>query len=295
MGHPAGPSPYLTHAATSTPDKQTIDANRAEILVLATGVLFLVSQLVLTIWLFARPRASAQREKTQRMSITRTAVTTNPAIQISGEDTDDGGRSSGRRSNLRHSSTWNGRASSLNPTGDGHFIRRRRSVGIELRDLGDPLSSPESDSDSSDVSRGCRDAGLMAAAALGMPIAPLSPRLLRSPLGTPDVEEIDSTENRSERNINIMTKSLGTPADLSPRSPRVVPLDSETMSAILKSEKQRDIGTTPFPTPAVVVSERDLANGFDDSLGVNRRATGLKNEETLNDAGRTQRRRSDTR
>lgn len=69
------------------------------------------------------------------------------------------------------------------------------------------------------------------------------------------------------------------PPTFSPRSPRLGPIDQAT-KAILKEERRkseeeerRKSETASPPVSPLVVDEKDLANGFDDPLGVNRSKT----------------------
>lgn len=76
-----------------------------------------------------------------------------------------------------------------------------------------------------------------------------------------------------------MPASDALPPTFSPRSPRLGPIDQATR-AILKEERRkseteerRKSETAVPPVSPLVVDEKDLANGFDDPLGVNRSKT----------------------
>lgn len=287
MGQPAEPTPSPPTAPSTPVDQKTLSADRTEILVLATSILFLVSLLVLLIWLLARPRTHTRREADQR-TITWEAINNKPTITLNDEDGNHSQQSSQR--GVRRSSTWNGR--SVIATRDGQVLRRRKSSGFELADLRSPLSSPETDSDSSDhgsVRKGCRDVGLVAAA-LAMPIVPLSPRRLRSPPGSPPEMRLDDPDGLAREMASV-------PAGLSPRSPRVVPIDQAAISAILKGEvdQEAEVGTPPI-SPAVE-ARRGLASDFEDPLGVNRRLPDLRHEDDASLDGERPhgRKRADTR
>lgn len=309
MGQPAAPAPSPTGAPSTPVDQTTLNANRTEILVLAIGILFLVSQLVLVIWLLARPRPHARPREADQRAITWAALNTKPTITLNDDDhdADDGDHHvrESRQHGVRRSSTWNGR--SVIATGDdGHHLllrrrRRRKSSGngLELADLRSPLSSPETDSDwdSSDhhggrVGKGCRDVGLVAAA-LAMPIVPLSPRRVRSPppgRSTPQ-------NGPSSKSDGLAREMASLPAGLSPRSPRVVPVDQATMSAILNGERDQEAEVGTPPVSPAVEGGRELASEFEDPLGVNRRVTGFRdeNDASLDGERPRGRKRADTR
>ncbi|KAJ4413592.1 hypothetical protein N0V82_008453 [Gnomoniopsis sp. IMI 355080] len=261
------PSP--TRAATPPPDQKTLDANRTEIIVLAIAILFLVSQLILIIWLFA-PRAFPRRPRKQRI-IEWMPVQPGSTAQESIFSNEDDGRLAHRR-NHRRSSSWNGGSAATSQA--GHPVRRRRSSGLKPADSR-TLSVSDQDSDLSDrdcsVRDGLRDAGL-AAASLAIPIIPLSSPRLRSPSNSPELEpESDGSDGR--------VREMGAfPAKFSPRSPRVGPMNVATMSAILKGT-QRKVGTTAVTLP--VTDARDMTSRFDDPLGVTRRKSLFGNDNTV--------------
>lgn len=281
------PSPALVPTTPTPPtDQQTLDAYHNEILVLAIGVLFLVSQLVLVIWLVARPHGDIQNGEDKEP---RTIPNwTRPTIMLSGGELDEqyGARKQSepdeldaqyaalRRRGFRRSGTWNGRArfKTIRP-GPG---RRKSSGGLELAELRSPpqASNSEAESASDSYSPGLsdlrRNGGLDAAAAQAMPIRPASPRHLRaaSPLGSPGADSSDP---------NKIGGLL--PARLSPRSPRVMPIDRKTISAILEGEKLRKAKRAPASRVVVKEQEeKELSGTFDDPLGVNRRASVFENE-----------------
>lgn len=279
MGQPAEPTPSPTHAPTVLVDQHALNADRTEIFVLFIGIIFLVSQLALVTWLFAR--SSARKESPQR-NIARTAPgRKHPLSPDDNEDNDDVIEDRQvRQQGFRRSSTWNGR--SRLAAQDGRLLRRRRrSSGLEMTDLRIPLPSPEKNSDYSSkqgiVRSGFRDVGMMAAA-LATPMVSQSPRRLRSPLCSPGTESDSSSGNGRVWELGHI------PARLSPRSPRVVPIDQATISAILRGEIDRgEDADAPPISLAAAEDGKELVAGFDDPLGVNRRGTGLRAGDACSD------------
>lgn len=280
MDQPAEPVPSPTRAATPLlPDQKAVNASRNEILFIATGVLILVVQLVLVIW-YCAPRAFAPKPTEQR------AVTWEPRDSteavVSNDEDEDAERPNHRRHNhnqFRRSSTWNGRARA---TGADDHVRRRKSSGVKPAII--LYSSEPEESDSSffgdhSLRQGLRYNGLMAAS-LAIPMAPASPRRIRSPRSSPKCESDDSNDAGSEREMHLMPPTdAAMPPTLSPRSPRLGPIDKAT-KAILKEErrkseenKRRKSETMVPPESPPIVDEKHMANGFDDPLGVNRSKT----------------------
>lgn len=288
MGQPAEPTPSPAQAPTTIVDQHTLDAAHNQILILASGFFFfLVSQLVLVTWLFARP--STRRESAQR-SVASAAPRGKSTLSLGFNDHDEGAEDQQVRQRVfRRSSTWNGR--SRFAVEDSHLLlRRRMSSGFEVTDLRSSLSSSETDSDSSrrrSVRSGFQGMGMMAAA-LATPIVSQSPRRLRSPLGSIGTESDSSSGNE-------MIWDLGRlPSDVSPRPPRVVPIDQATISAILRGEMDRAEGAETPPVSLAVV-EDGLVVGFDGPLGVNHHRAGLMAGDGRNGDGKPrERRRSDT-
>lgn len=102
---------------------------------------------------------------------------------------------------------------------------------------------------------------------------------MRSPLSSPDCESDGSDDAGLAREMHLMPASDALPPTFSPRSPRLGPIDQATR-AILKEERRkseteerRKSETAVPPVSPLVVDEKDLANGFDDPLGVNRSKT----------------------
>lgn len=271
MGEPANPMPSPTRAATPPPDQKTLDANRTEIIVLAIGILFLVSQLILMIWLFT-PRAFARRPREQR-NIEWRPVDPDPTAQDPIFSDEDDGRLA-RRHNYRRSSSWNGPCAAT--LQDGHTVRRRKSSGLK------PANSREGSNSSgreSSVREGLRDAGL-AAASLAIPIIPLSSLPFHSPLNSPEPEP------ESDGSGGLVREMGALPAEFSPRSPRVGPINVATMSAIVK-RNERKAGTTAVSLP--VTDATNMTSRFDDPLGVTRRKSLFGDDNTAFKEASTQR------
>ncbi|CAN8096902.1 unnamed protein product [Discula destructiva] len=269
MGQPSKPIPSPASAATPPPlGRQTIDASRTEIFFLAVGVLSLVVQLIFIIW-FCVPRAFVRRPLEQRTIAWQPVKVTD----VSDEDNDRSTRR--RRKRIRRSSTWNGRTAEA--TGhDGYAVRRRKSSGtnkpVGLRDAV-LLSGADPDSDLSDrdisVLRGFRDARFLAAS-LASPMVQLSPRRLRSPLSNPEAEIEDGYSEIPAREMHLMPPNTELPAMFSPRSPRLGPIHLATAAVLKRDRRKSETTLTVSPRAG---DEKDVADGFDDPLGVNRRKT----------------------
>lgn len=259
MGAPAEPTPSPTRASTLSLDVKTLDATRIEIFILAIGVLFLVSQPVLVIWLFV-PRAFARKAREQRTLEWRPVVPDPIAHEpILGDQGDDRPI---RRSNFRRSSTWNGRCAEISQ--NDQTVRRRKSSGLKS-DGPYALPTPEHDSDASDRERSARK-GLpntdLAPTMLATPMVPLSPRRMRGPLSNPSPDFNSEYSSECVREMDLL------PAAFSPRSPRLGPMNLATISAILRADERMPNATS---LSSLLADERDLAKKFDDPLGVSRR------------------------
>lgn len=273
MGSDEEPHSATLARASSFPlGQKEHDARRTEILMLAIGVLFLVSQLILIIWLFLLPHAVARRHAAQR----DIAWTVMPRAQERGEGDD---HQTSRRRGLRRSSTWNGTPVALDLHGE-YSRRRGRPDGIQALDLQSPLSSSnaESDSDGGGPTKDNWDRGLTAAAALIS--NPLSPRYARSPLSSPGTEMESPTNDpgRMWTELGVVTGSDGIPGRLSPRSPRLQPIDQATISAILRTPGGPAKARAGLPTATPKAgpdNNSSQAKSYDDPLGVKRRAMAL--------------------
>lgn len=259
MGGPAEPTLSPTRSSILLLDEKTLEANRSEVFILAIGILFLVSQLILVIWLFV-PRAFDRKPREQRTLEWRPAVT--KSVAQSTNLTDQGDDRPIRRSNYRRSSTWNGR--SADASQKGKPVRRRKSSGLKS-DETHAFSIPEQDFDAPGEARSVRK-GLpsigLAPATPTMPTIPLSPRQMRG------LSSSSKPEQNSEYSSDCVREMDLLPASFSPRSPRLGPMNLTTISAILKADERM-----PDPTSLTLLltGERDLANSFDDPLGVSHR------------------------
>lgn len=254
MGEPTEPTPSPTRASILSLDEKTLDANRTEIFILAIGILFLVSQLILIIWLFV-PRAFARKPREQRTLEWRPVVTDSiaPSTILTNQ---------GDSRPIRRSSTWNGR--SAETSRNGQPVRRRKSSGLKS-DETHAFLIPEHDSDASDRERSARK-GLpstgLASATPVMPAVPLSPRRMRGLLSSSKPEQNSEYSSDCVREMDLL------PASFSPRSPRLGPMNLATVSAILKADERMP---DPMSLTSLLTDEKDLANSFDDPLGVSHR------------------------
>lgn len=93
------------------------------------------------------------------------------------------------------------------------------------------------------------------------------------------------------REMHLMPPSAGSRTAFSPRSPRSGPIDHATIAIL--NEERCNSETTP-PVSPLVMGELDLANGFGDPLGVNRRTTLFGDENEWFTAGEPRRRSDET-
>lgn len=181
---PGGDQSPTRAASSSFPavGPQETDARRTEIVVLAMGVLFLVSQLALVVWLVLLPMAVARRRAAQR-AIAWTAMPT--TLPTRGEGNDHHGHG------LCSSSTWSGRSTaSTNPLGLEH-LRQRAGPGctdmLDLQSSSQCSSNAESEIDGSGPNDGWE--GRLAKAAVAALAKLLSPRYTHSPpISSPETE-----------------------------------------------------------------------------------------------------------
>lgn len=266
----AWPTPLL--------DKKMIDASRTEILVVALGILFLVSQLCLMIWIFARPHAFARRREPRPK-----AATSPPDSRTESNGSANDNDSPKPLRKLRRSSTWSG--GSL----ERQYLRQRRKSGGrgQLGQIGTPSSSPETESDSDlSTQKGIEDmGGMIPAFAMPSPAPPLRHlgHSLNSLDAGPATEMKEFDPRKVWREMGFIAAAIAKPG--SPRSPRLNAVDQAAIIAALTAD---DGGTkAPSPTPAVVEDVGTLASGFDDPLGVNRKPalTGKRTDTALSASG----------
>lgn len=139
----APPPPAPSAALSLLLSKKALDASRTEILVLASGILFLASQVCLLVWFLRRtgaaPTAPQKKEQQQRKVAIVLPPETEPFPPATADAHEDGtGASATGNSNssgndeslirLRRSSSWGGRSSHLGSIPRG----RRKSAGSRL-------------------------------------------------------------------------------------------------------------------------------------------------------------------
>lgn len=255
MGLPEEPTPAC---ATPVFDKETINTSRTGILVVALGILFLVSQLCLIIWILARPHAFSRQTEHRRSTATSSS---NSDVSLDDADTNDMNFPKPRRKVRRRSSAWSGAA--LEP----QYLRQQgESRGLDELGASDtPSSSPDTDSYSDhSVQQGNR----MKAVVSALPLR----RFKSSPGGDSETELREFNSRKIWIEMGLMAAAIAKPR--SPRSPRLSAVDQAALIEALTAD-DGGIGA-PSPTPAVVEDAEALASGFDDPLGVNRRLASAK-------------------
>lgn len=143
MGDPVEPTTQAPPPSTPTAalslllSKKALDASRTEILVLASGILFLASQVCLLVWILRRAgaalAAAPDKKEGRKVSIVLPAETIPSSPATDDAQNDDanatGDMNSDRINNslvrLRRSSTWGGRSSHQGSRPRG----RRKSAG----------------------------------------------------------------------------------------------------------------------------------------------------------------------
>lgn len=273
---PAPPS--STPALPFFLSKNALDASRTEILVLASGVLFLASQVFLLVWILRRGGAAPPRKDQRKVAIVLPDEG-KPFSPDTAEVLDDFARvaiasgSSGKEDSplrLRHSSSWGGRSALL---GSHDSQERRRSAGW-LGKMQD--SDDDDDNDEAEEKAGAQNS-------LGShpdpdpePVTPTTLPLSRtsgdegngiSGGGAEDTElrEFDAQPawGGGPGLLEAVTPSIEKPP--SPRSPRVLAADQAAIIDALCAE-----GDLPSPVVGAEVDAPALAFGFEDPLGVNR-------------------------
>lgn len=159
------PSATLTRVSSLPVGQEETSARRTEILILAIGVLFLVSQLILIVWLVLLPMAVARRQAAQR----NIAWTVIPTVQRRGEG---GHRRTSHGRGLRRNSTRNGRSTALNLRGE--YLRQRPgpdSPGTLDLSSSRCFSNAASESNSSGPDD-CWERGFITEAAVATPLSP---------------------------------------------------------------------------------------------------------------------------
>lgn len=265
--------------------KNALDASRTEILVLASGILFLASQVCLLVWILRRTSA-APHEKDQRKVAIILPDETEPLSPDTADALDDvaiptmASGSDGKDESilrLRRRSSWGGRSAQ---TGPHDPEGRRKSAGW--------LSKVEDSDDDNDEEEEKAGAQTLLSSHPGPgpePATPTTPPLSSTSGGEgngisggraedTELKELDAQSAWGEPGLlEAVTPSIEKP--LSPRSPRVLAADQAAIIDALCAE-----GDVPSPTVGAEVDAPALAFGFDDPLGVNR-LVGLpkKNEQ----------------
>lgn len=272
------PAPTSTSAFPFLLSKNALEASRTEILVLASGILFLASQVCLLVWMLRRTGAAPPRKDQRKVAIILPAETEDPspgtddaledvAIPTIASGSDDKHDSPLR---LRHSSSWGGR-SALPSSHDPQ--ERRRSAGWLSK------AQDSDDDDEHDEEEGKVGAQTLLSSCLS----------LGSKLATPTTLQLSSTigdesngindggaEDTELREFNAQPAWGGEPGlpeavtppiekPPSPRSPRVLAADQAAIIDALCAE-----GDPPSPVAGAEVDAPALAFGFEDPLGVNR-------------------------
>ncbi|KAK7702077.1 hypothetical protein SLS64_009938 [Diaporthe eres] len=295
----APPVPAPAPALSLLLSKEALDASRTEILVLASVILFLASQVCLLVWILRRTGAAPTGAPLKKEQQRKVAIVLPPGTEPSPPTTTDThgdatGNSNGDGAShirLRRSSSWGGRSSYLGPLPRG----RRKSAGSRLK-AGDSDDDDDGNHEDETEKKGAQtslsspgpeaepEAGHAAltsfedvgrvAAALAMPAA--------LPLysggggggnheGAEDTELRDFDPRRAWGEAGLLGASIEKPR--SPRSPRVLAADQAAMMGALYAEEgeERDWkAAAPSPVGAVERDPLSLASGFDDPLGVNK-------------------------
>lgn len=278
--------------------EKALEASRTEILVLASGILFLASQVCLLVWILRRAGgtpAAPEKKEGRKISIVLPAetITASPAIN----DIYDDGVSATGKSNvnsnndslvrLRRSSTWGGRSSHQGSRPWG----RRKSAGSRRKAYGrdddgndedegeekgpqtslsspGPALEPEPESEAGhDALTAFGDIGRMAAALASPAALPLHSGGGRDTEDT-ELSELDPRGDWDE--TGMLGASIKKPS--SPRSPRVLAADQAAMMDALCAEGDEEDSKAAAPSPVGGVGRDsfELISGFDDPLGVNR-------------------------
>lgn len=283
MAEPMYPIIQQPPALSSTPalpfflSKNALEASRTEILVLASGILFLASQVCLLVWIL-RHGGSAPPKKDQRKVAIVLPDETRPLSPDTAEALDDFARvaiasgSDGKDDStlrLRHSSSWGGRSA---PLGSQDPQERRRSAGW----LG---KVQDSDDDSDDEEEGKAGPQNSLSSHPDPDPEPATPSML--PLSSTSSDEGNGISGGIAEDtelsqfdaqpawgggpdlLDAVTKSIEKPP--SPRSPRVLAADQAAIIDALCSE-----GDPPSPVVGAELDAPALTFGFEDPLGANR-------------------------
>lgn len=152
MGEPVEPTTQAPSPPAPTPaiplllSKTALETSRTELIVLASVVLFLASQVCLLVWVLRRvggaspPAAPAHKKEEQRKVSIILPAETEPSPPASDGTHGDGANATGKNNDhndstirLRRSSTWSGRAT----TPGSHLRGRRKSAGPRRKAFND--------------------------------------------------------------------------------------------------------------------------------------------------------------
>lgn len=301
QAHPPTPTPALSLLLS----EKALEATRTEILVLASGMLFLASPVFLLVWILYRVGAKpAVPEKEERKVSIVLPTETEPSAPATDDTHDEHANATGNSTSngnedsllrLRRSSTWGGRSAQPG----SHPRGRRKSAGSRRG-----AYDSDNDDDEEDVVEGLQGAqtslsspglgpepqpeiGHAALAAFGgmgrVAAAVATPATLLLPSGGGDdggsvndggdeateLREFDPPRPSGE--AGFLGDSIEKPP--SPRSPRVLAADQAAMMDALCAEDGEDAdwkAAVPSPVGSAGRDSLDLASGFDDPLGVNK-------------------------
>lgn len=302
MGEPTDPNPQA-HPPTPTPalslllSEKALEATRTEILVLATGILFLASPVFLLVWILCRVGGkSAVTEREERKVSIVSPTETEPQAPATDDDAHSERVNATGNSNvnsnedtllrLRRSSTWGGRSAQ-----PGSRPRERRKSAGSRRKAYDSDDDGNEDDGYSEKQRPQTSlsspgpelgeepqpeighAALTAFGEMGRVAAALAtPAKLLLPPGGSEGGVDDGGAGATElREFDPRRAPIEKPP--SPRSPRVLAADQAAMIDALCAEDGEDAdwkAAVPSPVGDDRRDSLDLASGFDDPLGVNK-------------------------
>lgn len=295
QAHPPTPTPALSLLLS----EKALEATRTEILVLASGILFLASPVFLLVWILCRvggQPAVTEKEEERKVSIVL-PTETEPQAPATDDDAHSERVNATGNSNvdsnedtlllrLRRSSTWGGRSAQPG----SHPRERRKSAGSRRKAYGSDDDGNEDDGYSekqrpqTSLSSPGPELGeepqpeigyaaLTAFGEMGRVAAALAtPAKVLLLSGGSEGGVDDGGAGPTElREFDPQRASIEKPP--SPRSPRVLAADQAAMMDALCTEEgeQRDWkAAAPSPVGSAGRDSLDLALGFDDPLGANK-------------------------